>query len=127
MLKGLAVQTPARAFDEAAALDRVGGDRELFKELMELYRTESPQWLADMRGAIQRGDIAALRRGVHSLKGEVGVFGAADAVEAAQRLEQMCAQSDLTHASEAWAALEVALGCLMAELDRYGKESTGAR
>ena len=106
-------------FDEAIALDRVGGDRELLKELMETYRAESPQWLADIRGAIPRSDAAALRRAAHTLKGAVSIFGAVNAVNAAQHLEQMGARGDLAHAAEAWAALEQALCTLVPELDAY--------
>ena len=77
--------------NEAVALDRVGGDRELLKELMEVYRTECPRWLADIRGAISCGDAAGLCRAAHSLKGASSIFGAAEAVSAAQRRHRLSA------------------------------------
>jgi signal transduction histidine kinase/DNA-binding response OmpR family regulator/HPt (histidine-containing phosphotransfer) domain-containing protein len=106
-------------FDEAVALERVAGDQRLLMELMVLYRTECPQWLAQIRGAISRGDAVVLRRVAHSLRGSVSIFGAEDAVNAAQRLEQMGAKGDLSDAGEACSALEKSLGCLSLELDAY--------
>jgi signal transduction histidine kinase/CheY-like chemotaxis protein len=106
-------------FDEAAALERLGGDRGLLKELIEMYRAECPRWLEDVRGAIRRGDGAALRRAAHTLRGAVGTFEASDAVDAAQRLERMGAEGNLANASEACGELEAALGRLEPGLAAY--------
>jgi two-component system, sensor histidine kinase and response regulator len=113
-------------FDEATALDRVGGDRVLLNELIGAYRTESPKWLADISRAIPLGDAAALRRAVHTLKGALSIFGAADAVNAAQRLEQMAVAGNLALAADDWAALNESLASLLRELAAYGNDTNYA-
>ena len=112
---------PGRGFDEAVALDRVGGDRNLLQDLVETYRAESPRWRADLRGAVAAGDAAALRRTAHTLKGAIGLFGATAAVVAADRLERRAACGDLGGAAEALAALEEALERLVPELDAHDR------
>jgi signal transduction histidine kinase/DNA-binding response OmpR family regulator len=115
-------QASGIGFDEATALDRVGGDRDLLNELIGAYRTESPKWLSDISRAIPLGDAAALRLAVHTLKGALSIFGAADAVNAAQRLEQMAVAGNLAHAADDWAALNDSLASLLRELDAYGND-----
>ena len=94
-LPAAAVAGPAAAgstsepavFDRAAALDRVDGDVELMKELAGLFLDECPQRMAEIREAIIRRDATKLQQAAHTLKGSVGNFGAAEAIEAARRLE----------------------------------------
>ncbi len=112
---GAGTKAPASAeaaFDEATAIRRVGGDRELLAELAGLFLGQCPLWMAEIRAALTGGDARALQRAAHSLRGSVGNFGAAAAVEAAGRLETMGQRGDLAGAEEAWAALEEAVARL---------------
>jgi PAS domain S-box-containing protein len=105
-------QRDTSTVDWAAALERLQGDRELLEELIGVIRQEAPQLLAAVREAVERGDAAALRLSAHTLKGSLGNFAAARAVEAAKRLEIMGKQGDLSDAAQALAVLE-------SELDRF--------
>jgi DNA-binding response OmpR family regulator len=104
---GLKVQ-PA-AFDLAAALERVDGDLELMKELAELFLSECPQRMVEIRQAITMRDASKLQQGAHTLKGSVGNFGAREAFEAAQRLEVDGREQHWGQAEQDWAALEEAI------------------
>jgi CheY-like chemotaxis protein len=120
---GPAEAPAARVFDGAVALERVGGDRELLKDLAGVFLSESPAMLAEVREAVARRDALRLKRAAHTLKGAVGTFGAAASVAAALRLETMGREGNLVGAEEAWRALEEAvarLGPALAEL-RDGK------
>ncbi|HEV3343107.1 MAG TPA: PAS domain S-box protein [Pirellulales bacterium] len=105
-------QRDTSTVDWAAALERLQGDRALLEELIGVIRQEAPQLLAAVREAVERGDAAALRLSAHTLKGSLGNFAAARAVEAAKRLEMMGKQGDLSDAAQALAVLE-------SELDRF--------
>ena len=102
----------AGAFDMAAALERVDGDAELLKELAGLFLGECPQWMAEIRQAIDQRDAAKLHQAAHTLKGSVGNFGARAAFEAAQRLETDGREQDWGRAEEHWVTLEEAIGRL---------------
>ncbi len=114
--------------DLGTASQRVGGDRELLQELAQAFLGDYPKSLARLRAAVTAGDHKTLQRAAHALKGEVGVFGAADAYESAQRLETMGRECTLEGAVEACAALETELLRVrqaLTELLPGGKLSSG--
>jgi two-component system, sensor histidine kinase and response regulator len=75
--------------DYAVALERLGGDEELLREVARLFLGEYPVLLDDIRAAMQSQDAAALERAAHTMKGSVSNFGADGAYKAAFALEQM--------------------------------------
>jgi len=95
--------------DKALVLKRVGGDLELLRELIDIFREECPQLMGEMREAIAARDGETLERVAHKIKGAVGNFSAPAAVEAALRLEMMGREGDLAGASDAYADLEQSL------------------
>ena len=105
--------------DLQAALGRVDGDRELLKEIAELFLEECPGSLEAVRAAVASRDPAALQRAAHSLKGAVSNFGERAAHKAALRLEQMGRSGELAGSAEALRELEEALERLCAELREF--------
>ena len=99
-------QVVGQAFDEAAALECVGGDAEILTTIAKIFVEESPKRLDDIRDAVRAGDSRSLERAAHTLKGSVAIFGATAASEAARRLEAMGRSRDLMHAEGAYATLE---------------------
>jgi CheY-like chemotaxis protein len=86
-------------FDRAAAQVRLGGDARLLRELIALYRVESPSLRRAVRKAAAAGNADELRRAAHALKGALGTLGATRAFDAAAALEQ-AARSESTGSSE---------------------------
>ena len=108
--------TQHRGFDRKSALARVGGDAELLQELADLFLTDYPRSLAALHVAIDARDPLACREEAHGLKGAVANFGAAEAVEAALRLEMLGREGHFEGAPAALSALEQALATLHHEL-----------
>ncbi len=104
--------------DRAAVLERFEGDMELVREVAELFVADCPHRLNAMHEALTAGDAAALQRAAHSLKGSVSNFSAADAVDAARRLETMGRDGDLANAPAACVALEREIALLLPALIR---------
>ncbi len=105
-------EAPADAvLDWAAALDYVGGDRELLRDVIEAFRAECPRWREGLRRAVAGGDVAEVKRFAHNLKSAAAHLGARRASRAAQALEEMGGHGNLSGAEEACATLE-------SELDR---------
>jgi two-component system, sensor histidine kinase and response regulator len=90
----------------AEALERLGGDKALLRELCEIFLEESPKLMRNLRKAIEEGDASSVMRAAHSLRGELGYLGAAVAAHAAQQLEDMGAVNKLTAAPETLIVLE---------------------
>lgn len=94
-------------------LRHVGGDRELLKELSEIFLADCPKAIVDLKAAIAAGNCEALRRTAHSMKGSIGVFGATDPMELAYRLEQLGCSGDMRGAAELCVELELAVASLV--------------
>ena len=93
--------------DEELLVRRLGGNRELLREIAAMFVSGTPGMLHDVVEAVERGDAPLLHQAAHRLKGSVANFLAAGAVQAALRLERMGASGDLMGAREACRALEV--------------------
>jgi PAS domain S-box-containing protein len=107
--------------DRQEALERVGGDAALLRELVEVFLADCPRLWRDIGDALARGDARQLNRAAHTLKGAVSTFGAHTAREAAQHLELLGQKGDLSGAAGAVARLETELERLkpaLLELER---------
>ena len=110
------VATNEPALDRDLAMARVGGDTELLKELGALFLEESPRMMAELRDALARGDVRAVERTAHSLKGSVANFGAKRAVDTAFQIEQSGRTGNLGPVPGLLTPLDDALRMLYAEL-----------
>jgi HPt (histidine-containing phosphotransfer) domain-containing protein len=98
-------------FDAAALMHHVGGDRELLREIVEIFLATAPQMLADVRGAVVSDDCQKVEQAAHALRGAAGNFFSASVEQAALALEAMGRSRDLADAKSAF-------GALAAELDK---------
>ncbi len=106
--------------DHALALERVGGDQGLLREIAVLFLNEYPRSIAEIRQAIESGDAVGLERAAHSLKGSIGNFGAQQAFQAALHLETIGRSGDLSPVREAFDDLVSALDSLRPALVALG-------
>jgi two-component system, sensor histidine kinase and response regulator len=104
--------------DHQLAMSRVGGDEELLKELAELFLTEYPRLMAELRLAYDQGDAKQVERAAHGLKGSVANFGAKRAVDAAYQIEQLGRVGKLGAVSEPLQSLDLILMALHTELSQ---------
>jgi len=74
--------------DCEVALERLGGDEELLREVAGLFLDEYPMLLRDIQSAAMSRDAEALQRAAHSMKGSVSNFGADVVYQAAFILEK---------------------------------------
>ncbi len=70
--------------DEVAA-----GDLELIRELAELYIDDAEAQLVALDEAVAAGDLPAVGRVAHGLKGSSASLGAGEAAEAFRQLEEL--------------------------------------
>ena len=111
-------------FEWDAALESVGGDEAMLRELAEMFFAECPKLLQQIREHIASADGPELRRAAHTLKGSAHVFGAEAAAEAAHRLEEVGREAAFADAAEALALLEDEVARLLPAL--RARIATGA-
>ena len=109
-------------FDKSLALERVGGDPDLLREVAELFLADYPLSLEKIRQAIAAGDPFVVERQAHGLKGSVANFGAQDVFEAAFALEKKGRGKDLTGVADDLLRLEHTLETLRPELEALTTE-----
>jgi HPt (histidine-containing phosphotransfer) domain-containing protein len=94
------------AVDLDRAMKRVGDDRELLGELVEIFFRDLPDRLAVLREAVGRGRVSDVERVAHNMKGSLATLGAQGACELAGVLETACHEARLDSAPSLLEALE---------------------
>jgi HPt (histidine-containing phosphotransfer) domain-containing protein len=84
-------------FDKAGALERVGEDVVLLKDLIKLCHEQCDSRMMVLMHDVRHKDLVAVKRHAHLLKGSLGNVGAAQAYEAALALEEAAVAGDVEH------------------------------
>src|SRR5262249_47284212 len=103
-------------FDSAAAMERVGGNADVFKSVVEAFLEETPRLMDVLRRAFATGDAAKVRLAAHTLKGSTSVFGASTLRRAFQTLEDSARMGDLADLEPVLAQIDAQLPLLQAAL-----------
>jgi two-component system, sensor histidine kinase and response regulator len=84
------------AVNAAELLDRIGDDRLLLRDLLELFQTDSAAQVETCRLALANGDRDKVERAGHALKGMLANLAAPQAGKLAGRIEELGGSGDLT-------------------------------
>ena len=116
-------------FDLSSALETVGGDKEIFVEIADLFLDGLTDSIAGIRDGIARNDANAVEQAAHSLKGSVGNFGARRSYEIAYRLEVLGKNGKLAESEDAiselqreFRDLEIAMKDTLSEMKNEGSD-----
>ncbi len=82
---------PAAVWDVESMLHRLGGDLELAVDVLRAYLDDTPQRLADLRDAAERGETQRAKAIAHTVKGASANVGAEAVREAAADIEAAAA------------------------------------
>jgi CheY-like chemotaxis protein len=119
------VEAKVASWNRTEALDRIGGDEELLRDLCQIFLDESPKLLEKLQQAVAAGDSDGVMRAAHSLKGESSYLGADGTSQAARQLEEMGRNQDLARAGNALAILEREIATLHHDLKDLAEVSHG--
>jgi two-component system, sensor histidine kinase and response regulator len=113
----LAVASPSGAIDLAAVLDRLEGDRELFDEMVQLFRDECPRITEQIRRAVEVRNADAVERHAHNLRGSSANLGATAFSHAVGALEDCARSGTLEFAEDLFRTVEQELYALLTALE----------
>jgi HPt (histidine-containing phosphotransfer) domain-containing protein len=71
------------------AISHTGGDRDLLRDVISLFRADARTSLRRIERAVQQRDGEALRAAAHALKGSIATVGSKPGRDLAAQLEQM--------------------------------------
>ena len=83
-------------FDAERAIGQLGGDRDLLVTLGEMYCSDAPGNLADLKQALSAQNAADARRHAHTIKGLFGTFAADVGFALAKQMEGEAREGDLS-------------------------------
>jgi signal transduction histidine kinase/DNA-binding response OmpR family regulator/HPt (histidine-containing phosphotransfer) domain-containing protein len=98
------------------AMERLGGDPELFREVLGIFLEDSREHVALLRRGLDNQDCQGARRAAHRIKGAAANLAAVSVQKAASALETASRDNDLYRARETLVVLE-------RELERVGAYS----
>ena len=107
------------AVDFPDLLTRVDNDRELVRELFDMFKKEFPHLLKSLREYVRCGDMGGVETTSHTLKGMLASLSVTRASAAAARLEQIGRSEDRSKLVEALTNFEHEATGLLSELDAY--------
>ena len=108
-------------FDPAKMYRNIGGDNELFTQLVRLFLDRHQTMLADIRRALADADSIAVERMAHTFKGTAGNLCASEVALTAGRLEAVGRLNALRDAPPVYAQLELEVARLVRVLEPYRK------
>jgi HPt (histidine-containing phosphotransfer) domain-containing protein len=111
----------SKTFDKASLLERVGADRAIVKEIIDLFLVECPKLLNDLRKSVRDGNAKDLAVAAHTLRGALSAVSAVRAVDIARTLELMGQNGDFSDVGPVGDALEAELGILRSALMAAGQ------
>jgi len=113
------LSSPA-VLDRAGTLNRLEDDRQLYRELCQVFVAELPRQLGILKDAIALQDFSIAERQAHSLRGAAATIGALACNSAAFELEGAARQAESGRIAELFVSLEreckLVLACLASEL-----------
>jgi two-component system, sensor histidine kinase and response regulator len=113
----IATVEPGQALvDLDATLERLGGDRELLENVVQMFLEECPSLIANLRSAVSAGDAKSLELTGHTLRGLVANFGAASVCDLAFKLELMGKEGNLAESESVLTTLEAELQTVIASV-----------
>jgi HPt (histidine-containing phosphotransfer) domain-containing protein len=100
-------------------LSQLGNDHEALRDIVRAYVDETRENLERIRVAIASGAWTEVRRLAHTVKGAMRMFRSAEALELAQRLEQMPEQDDRSGAAELYLRMKASVESVIDVLTRF--------
>ena len=113
----------APVLDRRALSSRVGDDSEFLKMMVDMFRADCPEHLAEVKSALSEGDAQRLQKAAHTLKGSAGNLGGLQARTAAFGVEQIARGGDLAAGPSAVSELEKSIDELFVALDQLVSQS----
>jgi CheY-like chemotaxis protein len=86
--------------NEQAVLKGLGGDRELFADVLSLFLEDGKRLFQDIQSAVAGKDPAALARSAHALKGSIANLSSGAAHKYSAELEKMGRNGEISSAPE---------------------------
>jgi HPt (histidine-containing phosphotransfer) domain-containing protein len=108
----------------AATFKRLGGDKDLFRELVAFFREDAPQLLMALQTGLTAGTADSVQRAAHSLRGLIANFDAERAMNIARLIEESASKGMFQDIPAMLVELRIEVEDLQRILDEYTAQSS---
>ena len=115
---------PPRPYNREDIMERLDGDEETFRELIEIFLVEGAEILAKIQRGVAKGDPQAIANAAHSMKGSLGILAADKALELVKSIETLGRSGNLQGIQETTAQLAMESQKLMSALKLELQDAT---
>jgi PAS domain S-box-containing protein len=116
-----AAGSEAPVFDSAGMMDRLMGDQELARIVMDGFLEDAPRLIGALRSALDLADVAATIRGAHTIRGASATVGGEALRAVASEMEKAATAGDFNAVSARLPDLESELGRLRTAMSEFSK------
>ena len=109
-------------FDSAGIMDRLMGDSDLARIVVDGFLEDAPRLIAALRTALDAGDAAAAIRGAHTIRGASATVGGEALRGVAWEMEKAGVAGDLAAVAARLPELESELARLRKAMERFSAE-----
>jgi len=109
-------------FDSAGMMDRLMGDSDLARIVVDGFLEDAPRLIATLRTALDAGDAVAAIRGAHTIRGASATVGGEALRAVAWEMEKAGVAGDLAAVAARLPELESELARLREAMDRFSAE-----
>ncbi len=107
----MTIQPAIPLIDREGALERIGGDAELYDEVVQIFLEDVPVQLGILREALASGDLKVGERQAHSLKSAAANIGA-------EAMKAVCFQAEKAFPTAKPEDLKLHVDSMSAEFER---------
>jgi HPt (histidine-containing phosphotransfer) domain-containing protein len=111
----------APVFDSAGMMDRLMGDHELARIVIDGFLEDAPRLIDALRSSLVAGDAAGAIRGAHTIRGASATVGGEALRAVAWELEKAATAGDFNAVSARLPDLESELGRLRTAMSEFSK------
>ena len=108
-----------------AAIQRLGGDAQLYCELVQSFVDDSAGLVPRIAAALSAKDMEGVHRAAHCLKGTAATCGALAVASACAEIEQSALDKDLGQSEQQFDELRIRLREAAVQLARYCTPNEG--
>jgi len=93
-------------FDYDDFIERMDGDMDLLKEVLEIFLEDAPSLMGALRLAIRGGEKDAMERAAHTLKGAAANISAKGLQRLSTNMQEMIKKDEIVHIEKLFGEME---------------------
>jgi two-component system sensor histidine kinase/response regulator len=117
--KPIPEERSGESFDLSKILERLGGDEDLLREVLQLFLETAEENMVSLKDGINSGDTGQIQTAAHAIKGAAANIIANGVKEAADEIEHLVKENKLDRAGVQAESLEAELARLVEAISAY--------